>query len=194
MSDWIDAEGFRANVGIILVNDAAQVLLGGRSGGRGWQFPQGGIRPNESVEEALYRELYEEIGLSMGDVSWLGVTTDWVRYRLPPQYRRRFTDPYVIGQKQRWVLLKLTEHESKIRFDVSDEAPEFDAYKWSDYWEPVREVVFFKRKVYRQALIELAPLVFSDGVSPPEWWHEEEPGHRRAARPSRRRSRSIRNR
>jgi putative (di)nucleoside polyphosphate hydrolase len=187
MTDWIDAEGFRANVGIILVNDAAQVLMGGRSGGRGWQFPQGGIRLGESVEAALYRELYEELGLSAADVNWLGVTADWIHYRLPPQYRRRFTEPYVIGQKQRWVLLELVADEAKIRFDVSDETPEFETYKWSDYWEPVREVVFFKRKVYRQALLELAPLIRAMPLTPPAWWQAFDGSQRRGVRQSRRR-------
>ena len=57
MTDFIDAEGFRANVGIVLIRDDRQVFLGGRTGGRGWQFPQGGVQRNEAPEQALYREL-----------------------------------------------------------------------------------------------------------------------------------------
>ena len=63
MSDWIDAEGYRANVGIVLMRDSGEVFLGQRTGGRGWQFPQGGVRQGEPVEQALFRELQEEIGL-----------------------------------------------------------------------------------------------------------------------------------
>ncbi len=62
-TDYIDAEGYRANVGIVLMNDDRQVFIGGRVGARGWQFPQGGIRRGERPEEALYRELAEEVGL-----------------------------------------------------------------------------------------------------------------------------------
>jgi putative (di)nucleoside polyphosphate hydrolase len=185
MTDVVDPEGFRANVGIILVNAQRQVLLGGR----GWQFPQGGIRPDETIEAALYRELQEEVGLTDRDVRWLGMTQDWIRYRLPPQYRRRFTDPYVIGQKQRWVLLEFLSDESCIQFDQTDETPEFDSYKWSNYWEPVREVVFFKRKVYRQALLELAPLIHHE-ITLPDWWEAPEHQTRRVSRSVRRR-RSI---
>ena len=70
-SDKIDTEGFRANVGIILTNDAGQLLLAGRIGNRGWQFPQGGLQGEEDIEEAMYRELHEEIGLCEPDVEVL---------------------------------------------------------------------------------------------------------------------------
>ena len=60
----VDADGFRPNVGIVVANDRAQVLWARRVGGYdAWQFPQGGILPSETPEEALYRELYEEVGL-----------------------------------------------------------------------------------------------------------------------------------
>jgi len=74
MSDLIDAQGFRANVGIVLIRDAGDVFLGGRSDGRGWQFPQGGVRQDESAEQALYRELREEVGLEAVDVEVLAAT------------------------------------------------------------------------------------------------------------------------
>ncbi len=59
----IDSNGFRKNVGIVLYNSDGNVLLASRVGKKGWQFPQGGINLNESEDDALYRELYEEIGL-----------------------------------------------------------------------------------------------------------------------------------
>ncbi len=113
-------------------------------GGRGWQFPQGGVNRGERVEDALFRELEEEIGLERQDVEVLGSTQGWLRYRLPRQYVR----DRCIGQKQRWFLLKLVADESKLRFDSTD-TPEFDRWRWSDYWTPVREVVYFKRRVLR---------------------------------------------
>ena len=54
--DFIDEEGFRANVGIILTDGGGQVLIAGRRGRTGWQFPQGGVRHDESVEAAMYRD------------------------------------------------------------------------------------------------------------------------------------------
>ena len=45
-----------------------------------WQFPQGGINDRETPEEALYRELNEEVGLEAGDVRILACTRGWLRY------------------------------------------------------------------------------------------------------------------
>src|SRR5256884_7900831 len=105
MSDVIDSEGFRANVGIVLMRGQGDVFLGRRTGGRGWQFPQGGVRTGEALEEAAYRELDEEIGLSSSDVDLVGGTSEWLRYRLAAPHVRRRPRPGVIRQKQRWVLL-----------------------------------------------------------------------------------------
>jgi putative (di)nucleoside polyphosphate hydrolase len=150
----IDAEGFRANVGIILVNNAGQVFWGRRVGQNAWQFPQGGIKHHESPEQALFRELREEIGLTADDVELLGATQDWLRYHIPRRYLRRDRPP-CIGQKQLWYLLRLTSADDCIRLDA-DTTPEFDAWRWVDYWAPLTQIVNFKREVYRLALEQLA--------------------------------------
>jgi len=171
--DHIDTDGFRANVGIIITNADSRVLLGGRAGNSGWQFPQGGILVNETPEEALFRELEEEVGLGPDDVEVLGGTESWVKYRLPGKFIRRNSTPLCIGQKQRWFLLRLTAAEDRLRFDSTDK-PEFDRWRWVEYWRPVKEVVYFKRSVYVNALNELAPLLFPDGTPPqPRWWPRE---------------------
>lgn len=171
MTDWIDGQGFRANVGIVLMRDDGQVFLGGRTGGKGWQFPQGGIRRGESVEDALFRELEEEVGLRADDVDVLGSTSDWLRYRLPRQYVRRHSVPLCIGQKQRWFLLRFRGGEERVRFDRTLEPPEFDRWRWAEYWDPVREVIYFKREVYRRALHELGRFAFPTGLPAyPDWW------------------------
>jgi putative (di)nucleoside polyphosphate hydrolase len=174
MTDWIDEDGYRANVGIVLMRDDGRVFLGGRTGGRGWQFPQGGIRPDEAFEAALYRELEEEIGLAAVDVDLLGETRGWMRYTLPRQYVRRNGLQRCIGQKQRWALLRFRGDEQRLRFDATDEPPEFDRFRWADFWDPVREVIFFKRGVYQRALHELGRIAFPTGLPPyPEWWEAE---------------------
>lgn len=171
--DEIDEDGFRANVGIVLSNQDGSVLLGGRTGQHGWQFPQGGVQVDESVEEAMYRELEEEVGLKPDDVEMLGSTRDWLRYTLPRKYVRRNTQPLCIGQKQQWFLLRLLGADNRVRLDTTS-APEFDRWRWVDYWLPVREVIFFKRSVYVQALRELGPILFPDGLPPrPEWWEKD---------------------
>jgi len=169
-NDWIDAEGFRANVGIILANADNRLLLGGRIGSKGWQFPQGGMYEGEEPREAMYRELHEEVGLEEDDVELLGVTSSWLRYRLPDKFVRRNSKPLCIGQKQRWFMLRLVGNEDRIRTDRCDK-PEFDRVRWVQYWRPVNEVIYFKRRVYACALHELGPAVFPDGPPrQPRWW------------------------
>ncbi len=173
MTDFIDAEGFRANVGIVLFRDDRQVFLGGRPGGKGWQFPQGGVLRDEKPEEALFRELKEEIGLEQSDVELVAATRHWLRYRLPRQYVRRNAQPRCIGQKQRWFLLRLTSSEDRLHFDATN-TPEFDRWRWVDYWTPVREVIYFKRAVYVRALDELANSAWpKDPPALPEWSSDE---------------------
>ena len=155
-NDWIDAEGFRANVGIILVNADDKLMLGGRVGAKGWQFPQGGMLEGESPVEAMYRELQEEGGLAPTDVEILGVTRGWLRYRLPKRMIRRHSHPICIGQKQKWFLLELLGDEMAVDLNQTGK-PEFDHWRWVSYWFPLNKVVDFKREVYRRALTELAP-------------------------------------
>lgn len=162
----IDLDGYRENVGIVLTNEAGRVLWARRIGQNAWQFPQGGICRNESPEEAMYRELREEVGLDVADVMVIARTRDWLRYQLPKHLIRRRSRPVCIGQKQVWFLLYLVGDEEKVRLDLCDQ-PEFDRWRWVDYWRPVREVVSFKRKVYRRALEEFAALAFTDGKFTP---------------------------
>lgn len=165
----IDSEGYRANVGIILCNADCQLLWAKRIRQRSWQFPQGGIQPDETAEQAMYRELNEEIGLLPRHVEIIGCTKDWLRYRIPERLIRRHSKPTCIGQKQLWFLLRMIGMESDVRLDLST-TPEFDYWRWVDYWYPIRAVVPFKRQVYQYALRELAPLLFINDqrtTSPP---------------------------
>jgi putative (di)nucleoside polyphosphate hydrolase len=153
----VDADGFRPNVGIVVANDRGQVLWARRIGGHdAWQFPQGGIHEDETPEDALYRELHEEVGLEEHCVKILACTTGWLRYRLPKRLRRYNSAPDFKGQKQKWFLLKMVASDDCVCVTRSGK-PEFDDWRWVSYWYPVSQVVEFKRDVYRQALKELAP-------------------------------------
>ena len=157
----IDSEGFRPNVGIILANQCGQVLWAKRIGQDAWQFPQGAINVDETPEQAMYRELYEEVGLQPGDVRVLACTRGWLRYRLPRRLMRKDSRPLCIGQKQKWFLLELLSPDEQVKVDLS-ESPEFDDWRWVSYWFPVGRVVAFKRDVYRRAMKELAPRLLQD--------------------------------
>ncbi|PIE82917.1 MAG: RNA pyrophosphohydrolase [Candidatus Contendobacter odensis] len=154
----IDSEGYRPNVGIILCNAEGRLFWAKRIGQASWQFPQGGIKRDESPKQAMFRELDEEIGLQPNHIRVIGCTRGWLRYRLPKRLIRRGKKPACIGQKQIWFLLRMLDCEDAVRLDVT-EHPEFDCWQWVDYWYPLRAVVPFKRHVYLRALHELAPLM-----------------------------------
>lgn len=154
----IDPDGFRPNVGIVLVRDDGRVFWARRAGKDGWQFPQGGMNTDETPIEAMYRELAEETGLGRDHVDVLGSTPGWLRYRLPRRYRRRQQKPVCIGQKQVWFLLRFLADDDAIDLAATDD-PEFDHYRWVDFWYPVQHVIPFKRRVYTRALKHLEPML-----------------------------------
>lgn len=148
----IDRDGFRSNVGIVLINDKNQVFLGRSSKRKDiWQFPQGGMMYRETPTQCMYRELYEEIGLTPKDVEIVSMIKNWIYYRLPEKFVRRSSKRVCIGQKQKWFLLRLKTDDDNIRFD-RDVKPEFDDWMWVDYWHPVEKIAPFKRHVYQEAL------------------------------------------
>jgi putative (di)nucleoside polyphosphate hydrolase len=154
----IDRDGYRPNVGIVLCNWKNEVFWGKRVREHSWQFPQGGIKAGETPERAMLRELEEETGLKPSHVRILGRTRDWLRYEVPEQWVRREWRGAYRGQKQIWFLLRLTGRDCDVKLRASDH-PEFDAWRWSDYWVALENVIEFKREVYRCALTELAPLL-----------------------------------
>ena len=154
----LDRDGFRPNVGIILLNQKSQVFWGKRIRTHSWQFPQGGIDRGENPEQAMLRELHEEVGLLPQHVNVLARTRDWLRYEVPDRFIRRDARGHYKGQKQIWFLLQLVGHDWDLNLRATDH-PEFDAWRWNDYWVPLDVVVEFKRGVYEMALTELARFV-----------------------------------
>lgn len=150
----IDAEGYRKNVGIVLLNQRNRVFWCKRIGQNAWQFPQGGINADETPEDAMFRELQEETGLLAHHIDILGRTRDWLRYDLPEQFQRKNTPIRCIGQKQIWFLLRFRG----LSYDVNlfnNKSPEFDDWCWLEYEKAAEKVIFFKREVYAKALDEL---------------------------------------
>ena len=171
----LDREGFRPNVGIILVNARNEVFWGKRIREHSWQFPQGGIKHGESPVQAMYRELFEEVGLRPEHVKILGRTRGWLRYEVPRNWIRREWRNSYRGQKQIWYLLRLVGRDSDVSLRASSH-PEFDAWRWSNYWVPLDAVIDFKRLVYQMALIELARILFrSRAFDMPESYRVAEP-------------------
>jgi putative (di)nucleoside polyphosphate hydrolase len=151
----LDRDGFRPNVGIILLNQKNQVFWGKRIRTHSWQFPQGGIDRGETPEQALFRELQEEVGLLPEQVRIVARTRDWLRYEVPDRYIRKDARGHYKGQKQIWFLLQLVVPDHALNLRASTH-PEFDAWRWNEYWVPLESVVEFKRGVYEMALTELS--------------------------------------
>lgn len=151
----INNKGYRLGIGIVLMNKDGKLFWAKRLGKKNaWQFPQGGLLPYETVEEAMYRELKEEIGLDKNDVRILSITRKWQHYKLPPNLRRNLRMPLCIGQKQKWFLLQFLTEDKNICLEQS--SPEFDQWHWIEHDCPVNNVVFFKRALYASVLNEFA--------------------------------------
>jgi len=153
----LDREGFRPNVGIILLNEQNKVWWGKRVHSNIWQFPQGGIKYGESPKQAMFRELEEEIGLKSEHVRVIGRTRDWMHYEVPDHLIKREMRGCYRGQKQIWFLLRIMGHDCSVNLGLTPH-PEFDTWYWHNYWGPLDTVVEFKRDVYKRALHELSHL------------------------------------
>jgi len=127
--------------------------------------PQGGIKYGETPEQAMYRELHEEIGLLPEHVRIVGRTRDWLRYEVPDKFIRREIRGHYRGQKQIWFLLRMAGRDCDIHLRATDH-PEFDAWRWSHYWVPLEAVIEFKRDVYQMALTELSRFLNRNSRAP----------------------------
>ena len=131
MADVIDKNGYRANVGIVLMNQHKELFFAKRRYQSGWQFPQGGIKLGETPEHAMYRELLEEVGLTKNDTELLSESSHWYQYKIPKKHLRKSKQgkPFVIGQKQKWFLLKLMGSDETISLTHNSKFQEFDTWK-----------------------------------------------------------------
>lgn len=143
---------YRKNVGVVVFNQDKKVLLCKRADSKfaHWQFPQGGIEPQEDVLSAAKRELCEETGLC--SVEFVAQTEAPFRYDFPPEILENHKRKGIFhaGQDQWWVLFYFAGDEAEIDFCTNPQEIEFDAFEWVDMTEAVRRIVEFKKEVYRQ--------------------------------------------
>ena len=129
---------------MIIINNDGRFWLGKRIGTEAWQFPQGGIDKGEDIENAMYRELLEEVGLKKEEVDFVGESAETIFYDIPKTIRSKVLGGKFKGQEQKWFLLKLKKDNQQIKLDNED-FPEFDKYEWVSYWQPIDRIVDFKR-------------------------------------------------
>jgi putative (di)nucleoside polyphosphate hydrolase len=147
---------YRPCVGIVLADSRGRVFAGQRrdSDVPAWQMPQGGIDTGETPEEAAYRELWEETGVSRELVTLEAETPGWLRYDLPPHLLGKVWKGRYRGQEQRWYLMRFHGRDDQILIET--EHPEFSEWSWIDPRDLVEKIVPFKREVYREVIASFA--------------------------------------
>lgn len=143
---------YRKNALAVLFNAQGKVFMGARKDREDleWQFPQGGIEPDESPQQAAQRELQEETGIKNAVlVSYIDTP---FFYDFPPEVLERFRKigRTNVGQEQYWSLFFFTGTEDEIDFNTYPEEIEFKAFQWVDIKEAPQLVVNFKKQVYEQ--------------------------------------------
>jgi len=144
---------YRRCVGMMILNDKNEILVGRRldhpSGY--WQMPQGGIDLDENPEEAVWREMMEEIGTN--NASLIHISDHWLNYDIPKDTLEKLPwGKTYVGQTQKWFVFRFTGQDSDI--NVSTENPEFSEWKWSKYESLVNNIVPFKREIYKRIINE----------------------------------------
>ena len=147
---------YRLGVGLVLFNAEGLVWAGRRIDQKGdaWQMPQGGIDDGETPEEAVLRELEEEIGTGKAEI--IAESGDWLTYELPPELVGVAWKGRYRGQKQKWFALRFTGQDSDIRIDT--EHPEFAEWRWVEFERLIELIVPFKRELYQQITAEFTAL------------------------------------
>jgi len=141
---------YRPNVAMIIVSNnypaEKEIFLAKRNDMSDvWQFPQGGIDEGEEVQEALFRELKEEIGTNK--VKIIAEYPEWISYDFPPKIAKTMK-PW-IGQRQRYFLVKL---KKSAKIDIQTKHPEFDDYKFVSVDEVLKQSASFKQEVYKSVI------------------------------------------
>ena len=139
----------------MILNSKNKILVGRRldhpSGY--WQMPQGGIDDNEKPEEAVWREMMEEIGTNKAELH--KISSQWINYEIPEETLRHLPGGKTyIGQTQKWFIFNFTGDDMDI--NVETQNPEFSEWKWIDHTKLIENAVPFKRKVYETILDEFA--------------------------------------
>jgi putative (di)nucleoside polyphosphate hydrolase len=157
----IKARGYRAGVGVMLLDRQTRVFVGRRIDTRGenWQMPQGGIDKGETPRQAAMRELKEEVGTDRAEI--IGETREWLRYDVPSEIAGRLWRGRYRGQMQKWFAMRFAGNDGDI--DVRTAHPEFDAWRWVEPAELPRLIVPFKRQLYVDVLAEFGRFLGSPG-------------------------------
>jgi len=152
---------YRLGVGAVLFNAKGQVFVAKRidTPGDAWQMPQGGIDHDEDPNEAIWRELKEEIGTNNAEI--IAQSPDWLTYELPKAVQKKVWKGRYRGQKQKWYALRYLGDDSDIDL-TADKHPEFSTWKWADFESIPDLIVEFKRDLYQDIVATFKHLNVKD--------------------------------
>jgi putative (di)nucleoside polyphosphate hydrolase len=148
---------YRPGIGIVLVNNDNLVFVARRLDTplNAWQMPQGGIEKRERPDDAVFRELKEEIGTN--HIKIIAKTAHWHHYDLPKELVKKVWGGRFRGQKQKWFACRFLGQDSDI--NLQTENPEFCDWRWTEAKDLPHLAVSFKRNTYEQVMAELWPQV-----------------------------------
>lgn len=166
-----DTRPYRRCVGALLINRHGLIFVGARSDSSedAWQMPQGGLRKRETPEEAVFRELKEEVGTDKAVV--LAESESWLSYDLPIETSQRKWKGRYRGQTQKWFALRFTGIDDDIDLETSDHA-EFRTWRWVPIDRLPGLIVPFKRPVYEAVLDEFGHLAVPEATEEMPAFHD----------------------
>lgn len=146
----IDLDKYRKCVGIMMLNNQGKVFVGQRfdSSIEAWQMPQGGIDAGETPEQAMQREIMEEVGTDKFEI--IHKSDEWLYYDLPIELQKVLWNGKYLGQMQKWFLLRFTGTDEDI--NIATEIPEFKDWQWVEPQQIIELIVDFKKDLYADIL------------------------------------------
>ena len=148
---------YRDAVGIMIVNPKKKIFLAYRAWTQKskyhWQMPQGGIDAGETPEQAAWREMYEETGLTQESCRLIAESQNWYTYDIPKKAKRK-----IDGERQKWFLFLFTGTNKDVNLKIQKK-PEFIRFRWAEPQKAPHLIIPFKKEVYDQVLVEFVPII-----------------------------------
>ena len=148
---------YRSGVGVMLINADGRVFVGQRldSSSEAWQMPQGGVDKGENPDDAAFRELWEETGVTAAHATLVTRSQSTYDYDLPSELQGRIWGGKYRGQRQYWYLMRFTGSDADV--NIANDHPEFRAWQWVAPEQLVDLIVPFKRELYTAVIAEFQP-------------------------------------